>query len=161
MSKQIKETVEKSSEVISRVDLRRKGIKLKKSGKKRYALLTLNDGTGRTLEGIKKIKPNTTHIMVKDKEFLFDITKSIYSSKLKVYYLIDINLGQLHLDTIDTQKFNPRNLKKLIREQAIAQTLTRQTTQQAKLNFMVAVFFMIFGGLVGYLVALYSSGVLG
>jgi hypothetical protein len=161
MSKKAIETTEKVMQELSRVDFKKKGFKLKKSKKQHFLLVTIQDGASRNLEGIKKIKSNTTHLKIGENEFLFDITKDIYTQGLKSYYLLDLNKGQLHLDLDDTFKFNPKGLKKLIREQAITQTLSRMTNQQTKINFFVGVFFAIFGGLIGYLIALYSSGVLG
>jgi hypothetical protein len=161
MSKKAIETTENVIQELSRIDFKKKGFKLKKSKKQHLLLITIQDGASRNLEGIKKIKAETTHIKIGDDEYLFDITKDIYTQGLKSFYLLDMNKGQLHLDLGDTYKFNPKGLKKLIREQAITQTLSRMTNQQTKINFFVGIFFALFGGLIGYLIALYSSGVLG
>lgn len=154
----VKEVVKVVDEV-SRMSFKKKGLKLKKSKRKYIILITIKDGNSRTLKGIKKIKADITHLKLGDKEFLFDIEKDIYTTGLKSYYLIDLNKGQLHLDLGDTYKFNPKSLKKLVRDQVIAQSITRFTNQQNKVNFFVAVFFSIFGGLIGYLICLYSMGV--
>lgn len=154
----VRETIKVVDE-LNRMTLKKKGLKLKKSKRKHIILFTIQDGNSRSLEGIKKIKPTTTHIKLGDKEFVFDIEKDIYTTGLKSYYLIDLNKGQLHLDLNDTYKFNPKSLKKIVRDQIIAQSLTRFTNQQNKINFFVGIFFSIFGGLIGYLICLYSMGV--
>lgn len=152
----VKDTVE----IFKKAEFQEKGWKFKKNKKKYIVLLTIDDGNSRTIEGVKNVKATTNKIDIGDKLFPIDMSKDIYTIKNKAYYIMDMNKGQLHLDLDDTYKFNPKFLKKIVKEQIIAQTITRFTGQQVKTNMYVAFFFAIFGGLIGYIIALFSLGVI-
>lgn len=155
MSK-VKKEVEKVIETLNKSDLRAKGIKLKKSKEKYIILFTVN----KVLEGIKIISPDTTHFQVGDDIYPIDIEKFIYKDKFRTYFMFDVLEGQRHIDYGDSFKFNQKLLKKIIKEQIIAQSFNRFTGQQVKMSIYLAVFVGLFGGLIGYIIALVSTGVI-
>lgn len=132
----------------------------KKSKTKYIALITSNDGATTTILKTKRIQPNITHFLYKDREMVFDINKHLFKTKTKTYYLFDANDGQLHLDLGDSYKFDQKFLKKIVREKIIAQSFTRFTGTQARNSMIMGIFLMIFGGLIGYLIALITLGVI-
>ena len=146
---------------LNKFNFSNKDNRIKKSKKKYIILLCVKDGSSRSIVGVKRVKPDTNSISVnKDNEFAFSIEHHLYTNGLKSYFLFDINEGQIHLDEKDRLKFNPILLKKIVRGQIIAQSLTRMTNQQAKMNIYIGFFFAIFGGLIGYLISLYTTGAL-
>lgn len=156
----INTVIKQTTEILNKSEFQEKGWKFKKNKKKYIVLLSIDDGNSRTIEGVKVVKATTNVITIGESSYPIDLTKDIYTMKMKSYYLIDMNKGQLHLDLDDTYKFDPKFLKRIIKGQIMAQCITRFTGQQAKTNLYVGVFFAIFGGLIGYLVALFSTGVI-
>ncbi len=157
--KKVGSGVKKVVDDLTKVQFQKANFKLRKSKKKYVVMYTIQDGNSRTIESVKRVKADTTHISVgKNKVFPFDISKDIYTQKGKSYYVVDLNKGQLHLDLDDTYKFNPIFLKKLVKDEIISQSFTRMTNQQTKMNIYIGLFFAIFGGLIGYIVGLISLG---
>jgi hypothetical protein len=160
MAKKIVSETKKVVEDLSKVQFSQSKFKLKKSKKKHIILYTIQDGNSRTIESVKQVSAYTTHLSIsKEEEVPFDIEKEIFTHRNKSYYIVDLNKGQIHLDLDDTYKFNKRFLKKLVKDEIISQSFTRFTGQQTKMNLYIGLFFAIFGGFVGYLVALISLGV--
>jgi hypothetical protein len=154
------ETSQKIVDDLSKTAFKKRETIPRKSSQRYYILITVNDGSGRRLMGIRKIKPEATHFKIGENEYPFDISKEVYTIKLKTYFLVDIQAGQLHLDLGDTYKFNPKLLKKLIRNLIIAQTITRWTNQQNRMNIILLIGGVLFGGVMGWLLSLYFNGVI-
>lgn len=152
----IEKAINQVGEVLNRTDLKAKGIKLQKSKEKYVILYTVN----KVLEGVKVIKPDTNYLEIGEGGFVIDTSKYIYKDKFRTYFLLDATDGQQHIDLGDKFKFNPKFLKKIVREQIIAQSFTRFTGQQAKMSLYLAIFVGLFGGLIGYIIGLISAGVI-
>lgn len=152
-------SVKNAVEDLTKVQFSETEFKLKKSKKKYIVLYTIQDGSSRSIESVKRVQASTTTIKVgREKEFVFDISKDIFTRRNKAYYIVDLNKGQVHLDLGDTYKFNSKLLKKLVRDEIITQSLSRMSGQQAKTSIYLAIFTSVFGGLIGYIIALYSLG---
>lgn len=122
--------------------------------------ITIKDGNSRTLIGIKKIKPTTTHIKVDDNEFLLDINNPYIRKPFERYYLFDVNVGQLAIKDKKKPEINPELAKQIIRNHIISQSLTTLTNKQQKMQIYVAVFFAVFGGIIGWALTIVFGGFL-
>ena len=121
--------------------------------KKYIAIFCINEGNNQVVLGKKYFKPTDKKISYKKKTFIIDIKNPTYIKNLKLYYFYNINSGLISIDNKKLKSsLNPDIMDKIMSQNIINQLTSGLMDKRIKSNIIMMIFFVIFGGLIGYII---------
>lgn len=149
-----KEKVKKIGKNKEIVISQNKGITMKNSKTKYYAIFVMEVNESYSFVKMKRINPINRKVRYrKDKLFILQSERPTYINGLKVYYFFDLQTGQLLFNKTSADSIiNSDIIDNIMCKNIVNQLTSSLMSNKFVMNLFQIIFGGIFGGLIGYLI---------
>lgn len=122
--------------------------------KKYIAVFLIKEQLTYTILSVKRFIPSESTVRFKDKTFVITINKPTYSKGMKLFYFVDIEVGQLNFDNTKKSNINPKAIDMILSQKIITE-LTNNLSGSFKMNLYNIIIGLLIGALGGFIVGGY------
>ena len=125
-----------------------------KLNRKYFAIICVRENDLQNIIGFKRIKPTDKSFSFKRKSFPIQIEFPTYIKGKKVFYFFNyLDESQLLFNDTSNKEIMNADIIDSILAKSIVNQLTANLNQKWKVELPMLIFSMVFGGLIGYIIA--------